>query len=69
MTKAYRNVLERSQHFLRRILRKPAWEFKRVVADPRQEQGRRWPGATLMRALRCGFFNEPRELACGGDDD
>ena len=50
MTKAYRNFLERSQHFLRRILRKPAWEFNRFVADPRQVKGRRWPCATLMRA-------------------
>lgn len=62
MTKAYRNVLERSPHFLRRILRKPAWEFKRVVADPRQEQGRRWPGATLMRALRCGCLTNRGSL-------
>lgn len=62
MTKAYRNFLERSQHCLRRILRKPAWEFNRFVADPRQEKGRRWPCATLMRALLCGFLTNRGSL-------
>ena len=69
MTKAYRNFLERSQHFLRRIFRKPAWEFNRFVADPRQEKGRRWPCATFDAGVTVWVFNEPREFACGGDDD
>ena len=33
MTPTYRTFLERSQHFLRRMLRKPAWEFNRVHPD------------------------------------
>lgn len=56
MTTSYRSFLERSQHFLRRIVRKPAWEFKRFVSDPRQAKGRRWPCETLMRALLWGFL-------------
>lgn len=62
MTKAYRNFLERSQSFLHRILCKPAWEFNRFVADPRQAKGRRWPCATLMRALLCGFLTNRGSL-------
>ena len=36
MTTAYRKFLERSQHGLRRILRTPAWDCHRFVADPQQ---------------------------------
>ena len=50
MTTAYRKFLERSQRCWPCILRKPAWDFNRFVADPRQRQGRRWPFPTLMRA-------------------
>ena len=56
MTTAYRRLLERSQHCLRRILRKPAWEFNRFVADPRQAKGRQWRFQPLMQALLCGFL-------------
>jgi len=62
MTTAYRKFLERSQHFLQRILRKPAWEFNRFVADPRQQKGRRWKFPTLMRALLCGFLTNRASL-------
>jgi hypothetical protein len=36
MTLSYRKFLEQSRTYLRRIFRKPAWDFNRVVADPRQ---------------------------------
>ena len=62
MTTAYRKLLERSQNFLCRILRKPAWDFNRFVADPRQKKGRRWKLPTLMRALWCGFLTNRASL-------
>jgi Transposase DDE domain len=62
MTTAYRKLLERSQNCLRRILRKPAWDFNRFVADPRQKKGRRWKFPTLMRALLCGFLTNRGSL-------
>ena len=62
MTTAYRKLLERSQNFLCRILRKPAWDFNRFVADPRQRKGRRWKLPTLMRALLCGFWTNRASL-------
>jgi hypothetical protein len=55
MTTSYRTFLERSQHYLRRILRKPAWDFHRCVTDPRHEKGRRWRLQTLMRAFRVDY--------------
>jgi hypothetical protein len=74
MTTSYRKFLERSQHCLRRILRKPAWDFNRFVADPRPEKGRRWKFPTLMRALLCGFLTNRGSLRaveslteCGGE--
>jgi hypothetical protein len=39
MTPSYRKFLEQSRTCLRRILRKPAWDFNRFVADPRQAKG------------------------------
>ena len=60
MTTSYRKFLERSQHFLQRILRKPAWDFNRFVGDPRQPKGRRWKFHTLMQAVLWGFLtNRP----------
>jgi hypothetical protein len=47
---------------LRRILRKPAWDFNRFVADPRHEKGRQWKLQTLMRALLCGFLTNRESL-------
>ena len=62
MTTSYRTCLERSQHFLRRILRKPAWDFNRFVCDPRQAKGRRWKFPTLMRAVLWGFLTNRRRV-------
>lgn len=62
MTTSYRKFLQRSQNYLRRILRKPAWDFNRFVADPRHEKGRRWKLQTLMRALWCGFLTNRDSL-------
>jgi hypothetical protein len=38
MTTSYWKFLERSQHFLQCILRKPAWDFNRFVGDPRRPE-------------------------------
>jgi Transposase DDE domain len=62
MTTSYRKFLERSQHLLRRILRKPAWDFSRFVCDPRQAKGRRWKFPTLMQAVWWGFLTNRRSL-------
>jgi hypothetical protein len=62
MTQPCRSFLGRSQNFLRRILRKPSWEFKRFVSDPRHAKGRRWPCETLMRALLWGFLTNRGSL-------
>lgn len=62
MTTSYRKFLERSQNCLRRILRKPAWDFNRFLVDPRQQKGRRWQLPTLMRALLCGFLTNRASL-------
>lgn len=62
MTIGYRKLLERSQHFLRRILRTPAWDFNRFVADPRQRKGRRWPLSDLLQALVGGFLTNRQSL-------
>jgi len=62
MTPSYRKFLERSHHCLRRMLRKPAWECNRFVADPRQKQGRRWKFQPLMQALWCGFLTNRGSL-------
>jgi len=62
MTTSYRKFLERSQRFLQRILRKPAWDFNRFVCDPRQAKGRRWKFPTLMRAVLWGFLTNRRSL-------
>jgi hypothetical protein len=74
MTPSYRKFLERSRTSLGRILRKPAWDFNRVVADPRQAKGRRWQCRTLRRAVLCGFLTNRERLravesirACGFD--
>jgi hypothetical protein len=54
MTPSSRKFLERSRTYVRRLLRKPAWDFNRCVADPRQAKGRRWQFRTLIRAWWCG---------------
>ena len=65
MPTAYRTLLERSQNGLRRIVRKPAWDFNRFVADPRPQKGRRWKFPTRMRALWCGFLTNRGRLRAG----
>lgn len=62
MTNNMRKLLERSGNFLRRMLKKPAWNFNGFVADPRQKQGRRWPFATLMQTLLWGFLTHRSSL-------
>jgi hypothetical protein len=62
MTTAYRKFLQRSPNYLRRIVRKPAWDFNRFVADPRHEKGRRWKLQTMMRALLYGFLTNRDSL-------
>lgn len=62
MTTSYRKLLERSRNCLHRILRKPAWDFNRYVADPRETKGRRWKFPLLMRALVCGFLTNRASL-------
>lgn len=62
MTKPVQKLLARAGHFLRRMLKKPAWDFKQFVRDPRHKQGRRWPFATLMQTLLCGFLTQRSSL-------
>ena len=62
MTKPMRKLLERSGHFLRRMLKKPAWNFNHFVRDPRHRQGRRWPFAVLLQTLLFGFLTNRSSL-------
>jgi hypothetical protein len=62
MTKATRKLIARSSNFLRRMLRKPAWQFTRFIDDPRQQKGRRWKFKTLMEALFFGFLTNRGSL-------
>lgn len=62
MTKATRKLLARAGNFLGRMLKKPAWDFKQFVRDPRHKQGRRWPFATLMQTLLDGFLTQRSSL-------
>src|SRR5215510_11833017 len=65
-TTSYRKLPERSQNCLRRILRKPAWEFNRFVADPRPAKGRRWPFPLLMRISWRGLLTHRRKRGTVG---
>ena len=62
MTRSMGELLHRSRNFLGRMLRKPAWDCKRCVEDPRQPQGQRWPFQTLMRTLLWGFLTNRESL-------
>ena len=62
MTKPFRKLIERSSHFLRRMLGKPAWDFNRFVAEPRHQKGRRWKLKTLMQTLLFGFLTNRSSL-------
>jgi len=62
MTKPFRKLIKRSGNFLRRMLGKPAWDFNRFVAEPRQKKGRRWKLKTLMQSLLFGFLTNRSSL-------
>lgn len=62
MTKAIKELLTRSSRFLRRMRRKPAWDFNRFLSDPRQKKGRQWKFKTLMDTLFCGFLTNRGSL-------
>ena len=51
MSGDYRRLKQASHNFLRRMLRKPTWSFKRFVADRRGRQGRRWNFEILMKRV------------------
>ena len=46
-----RKFLERSRHFLQRILRKPAWDFNRFRLRPAAGEGTAVEVPSLMQAL------------------
>lgn len=62
MTEDYRRLKHSSRNFLRRILRKPVWSFKRFVSDRRGRQGRRWKFEILLRSLLEGYLTNRRSL-------
>ena len=62
MSGDYRRLKQVSHNFLRRILRKPVWSFKRFVVDRRGLQGRRWSLAILMESLLDGYLSNRGSL-------
>lgn len=62
MTGDYRRLKQASHNFLRRMLRKPTWSFKRFVADRRGRQGRRWSFEMLMSSLLEGYLSNRSSL-------
>jgi len=62
MTGDYRRLKRASHNFLRRMLRKPAWSFKRFVADRRSRQGRRWNFVALLESLLYGYLSNRSSL-------
>jgi hypothetical protein len=62
MTKPMRKLLACASHFLTRMVKTPAWDFKQFVRDPRQKKGRRWPFTTLLRTLLFGFLTQRSSL-------
>src|SRR6266481_6072312 len=62
MSGDYRRLKQVSHNFLRRMLRKPAWSFKRFVVDRRGLQGRRWSLAILMESLLDGYLSNRGSL-------
>lgn len=62
MTGNYQRLKQASHNFLRRMLRKPAWSFKRFVSDRRGRQGRRWDFETLLQSLLEGYLSNRRSL-------
>lgn len=62
MSGDYRRLKQASHNFLRRMLRKPAWSFKRYVADRRGRQGRRWGFEILTKSLLEGYLSNRSSL-------
>lgn len=62
MSGDYRRLKQASHNFLRRMLRKPAWSFKRFVWDRRGRQGRRWGFEILMKSLLEGYLSNRSSL-------
>jgi predicted transposase YbfD/YdcC len=62
MTEDYRRLKHSSHNFLRRMLRKPMWSFKRFVRDRRGRQGRRWSLEVLLRSLLQGYLTNRSSL-------
>jgi len=62
MSGDYRRLKQASDNFLRRMLRKPAWSFKRFVSDRRGRQGRRWSFEILMKSLLEGYLSNRSSL-------
>lgn len=62
MSGDYRRLKQVSHNFLRRMLRKPAWSFKRFVTDRRGRQGRRWSLAILAQSLLHGYLSNRGSL-------
>lgn len=62
MSGDYRRLKQASHNFLRRMLRKPAWSFKRFVSDRRGRQGRRWGFEILLKSLLEGYLSNRRSL-------
>lgn len=62
MSGDYRRLKQASHNFLRRMLRKPAWSFKRFVSDRRGRQGRRWRFEILLKSLLAGYLSNRSSL-------
>jgi predicted transposase YbfD/YdcC len=62
MTGNYQRLKQASHNFLRRMLRKPAWSFKRFVSDQRGRQGRRWGFEILLQSLLEGYLSNRSSL-------
>ena len=62
MTENYQRLKQSTSNFLRRILRKPAWDCKRFVPDRRGRRGRRWEFATLYNSLLKGYLSNRSSL-------
>ena len=62
MTENYQRLKQSTSNFLRRILRKPAWDCKRFVRDRRGRRGRRWEFAILFNSLLKGYLSNRSSL-------
>ncbi len=62
MTGNYKRLKQSTSKFLGRILRKPAWDFKRFVPDRRGRRGRRWDFEVLISSLLKGYLSNRGSL-------